>query len=107
MPEPYSAARGCRRRRRSRWDTTWGWRRREGGRESQQSERHPFLFRIFAGSPEFGSVCRSKEDSSAVSRARERGRGDEPDAHHPGLFFAIATMLPPRAGAVREVISDE
>ena len=57
--------------------------------------------------PMFGSVCRSKEDSSAVSRARERGRGDEPDAHHPGLFFAIATMLPPRAGAVREVISDE
>ena len=38
----------------------------------------------------FRPVWRSRKDSITISRARERCRGDRTDAHHPGLFFAIA-----------------
>ena len=60
-----------------------------------------FFFRIFARPPMFRPVWRSREDPITISRARERGRRDRMDAHHPGLFFAIARCSHRRAVSAR------
>lgn len=71
------------------------------GRSAGGTGKGTFFLRIFARPPMFRPVWRSREDSITISRARERGRRDRADAHHPGLFFAIARCSHRRAVSAR------